>query len=182
MRRIFFARSSMPPNGSINFGSFVVSSSAIALTVKSRRERSPSIVRPNSTSGLRESSSYFSVRYVVTSTVVSPRFAATVPNTIPVSQTLSAHALRIFFVSCGCASVVKSKSFPSRPKSASRTGPPTSASWNPLALNASAREEAKGALVTSERIANSPAAPKLFFSALTIDKFSRVLLPYDPGT
>ena len=182
MRRIFFAKSSIPPNGSINFGSFVVNSSAIALTVKSRRDKSPSIVSPNSTSGLRESSSYFSVRYVVTSTVVSPRFPATVPNTIPVSQTLSAHDLRIFFVSCGCASVVKSKSFPSRPRSASRTGPPTRANWNPLALKASARDDARGALVMRERIANSPAAPKLFFSALTIDKFSRVLLSYDPGT
>ncbi|CAB4532090.1 unannotated protein [freshwater metagenome] len=62
VRRTLFVRSSIPPKGSMNSGDGVVSSKAIALTVKSRRERSPMIVSPNSTSGLRESSSYFSVR------------------------------------------------------------------------------------------------------------------------
>ena len=152
----------------------------MALTVKSRRERSPSIVSPNSTSGLRESSSYLSDRYVVTSTVTSPRFAATVPKRIPVSHVLSAHALRIFLLSWGRASVVKSKSFPRRPKIASRTGPPTSARRKPASLYAAASELAKGARSTSERIANS--APKLTFSALTRSKRSRVLLGHDPGT
>ena len=64
-------------------------------------DKSPSIESPNCTSGLRESKSYLSLRYVVISTVVSPRFPAMVPNSIPVSQTCSAHALRIFFVSKG---------------------------------------------------------------------------------
>ena len=178
----FFAKSSSPPNGSINSGSAPVSSSAMELTVKSRLERSPSMLSPNSTSGLREFSSYFSDRYVVTSTVTSPSLAATVPKRIPVSQILSAHALRIFFVSCGCASVVKSKSFPSRPKIASRTGPPTSARRKPLAVKAWASDDAAGAFAMRERIANSAAAPKLLFSALTIDKRSRVLFIYDPGT
>jgi hypothetical protein len=51
-----------------------------------------------------------------------------------------------------------------------------------LALNASASDEASGAFEMRDLIASSPAAPKLFLSALTIDKFSRVLLSYDPGT
>ena len=127
VRIIFFARSSIPLNGSINSGVFVVNSRAIELIVKSRRDKSPSISSPYSTSGFRESSSYFSVRYVVTSTVVSPRLPAIVPNSIPVSQTFSAHFFRIFFVSSGWASVVKSRSLPSLPKIASRTGPPTRA-------------------------------------------------------
>ena len=101
VRIIFFAKSSIPLNGSINSGVSVVSSNAIALIVKSRRDKSPSIESPYSTSGFLESSSYFSERYVVTSTVVSPRFPATVPNVIPVSQMFSAQPLRIFFVSSG---------------------------------------------------------------------------------
>ena len=94
----------------------------------------------------------------MTSTVVSPRFPATVPNAIPVSQTFSAQTLRIFFVSFGSALVVKSKSFPNRPKIASRTGPPTRARRNPAFLNASDNELANGARSISERIASSPAA------------------------
>ena len=59
---IFLARSSIPLNGSINSGVSVVNSRAIALIVKSRLDKSPSIESPYSTSGLRESSSYFSLR------------------------------------------------------------------------------------------------------------------------
>ena len=180
VRIIFFAKSSIPLNGSMNSGLSVVNSRAIAFIVKSRRDKSPSIESPYSTSGFRESSSYFSLRYVVTSTVVSPRFPATVPKAIPVSQTCSAHAFRIFFVSSGWASVVKSRSFPSRPKIASRTGPPTSARRKPFALNALARELASGARSTSDCSASS--RPKMIFSLLTIDKPSRVLLLHDPGT
>ena len=55
VRRTFFAKSTRPSNGSINTGSFPVSSSAMELTVKSRRERSPSIEFPYVTSGLRDS-------------------------------------------------------------------------------------------------------------------------------
>ncbi len=62
VRSTFFTKSSNPPYGSINSGSLPVSSSAIELTVKSRRDKSPSIVSPNSTSGFLEPSSYFSVR------------------------------------------------------------------------------------------------------------------------
>ena len=119
------------------------------------------------------------MRYVVTSTVVSPRFPATVPKAIPVSQTLSAHSFNIFLLSCGNAFVVKSKSLPSRPKIASRTGPPTSAKVKPLALKASAKELAIGARLMSEAIAISPAAPN---ALLTISKVRAVPLLHDPGT
>jgi hypothetical protein len=52
------ARSTAPSNGSISSGvpSSPVNSSAIALTVKSRRDRSASISSANTTCGLRESS------------------------------------------------------------------------------------------------------------------------------
>ena len=53
VRSNFFPKSSRPLNGSINSGFSDVSSSAIALTVKSRRDKSPLISLPNSTSGLR---------------------------------------------------------------------------------------------------------------------------------
>ena len=119
------------------------------------------------------------MRYVVTSTVVSPRLPATVPNAMPVSQTFSAHSFKIFFVSCGNAFVVKSKSFPSLPKSASRTGPPTNAKVKPLALKDCASELASGARSISERMANSPAAPN---ALLTISKVRAVPLLHDPGT
>ena len=91
----------------------------------------------------------------------------------------SAHSCKIFFVSNGCALVVKSKSFPSRPRIASRTGPPTNAKVNPLALKAWAKELASGARSTNERIANSPAAPN---AVLTISKVKALPLLHDPGT
>ena len=55
VRSTLFAKSVRPPNGSINTGLSPVSSSAIEFTVKSRRERSPSIDVPYVTSGLRDS-------------------------------------------------------------------------------------------------------------------------------
>ena len=47
------ARSARPSNGSISVGSSPVTSSAMALTVKSRRDRSASMSVLNATSGLR---------------------------------------------------------------------------------------------------------------------------------
>ena len=64
----------------------------------------------------------------------------------------------IFSDSFGCALVVKSKSLPSRPNIASRTGPPTSANLNPAALKAVASEVAAGACFVSVVIASSAAA------------------------
>ena len=52
-----------------------VSSSAIALTVKSRRDRSASMSSANATSGLRESAAYASARWVVISYSRSPCLA-----------------------------------------------------------------------------------------------------------
>ena len=85
--------------------------------------------------------------------------------------------ISIFFVSCGNALVVKSKSFPSLPKIASRTGPPTSANVKPLALNDCARELANGARSIREAMAKSTAG-----CALTISKVRAVPLLHDPGT
>ena len=55
VRRVPVARSTAPPKGSTSVGLSDVTSSAIALTVKSRRDRSASTASANSTSGLRES-------------------------------------------------------------------------------------------------------------------------------
>ena len=57
VRKILAAKSCKPLNGSMNSGFSPVSSRAIELTVKSRRDKSPSIESPYSTSGLRESRS-----------------------------------------------------------------------------------------------------------------------------
>ena len=54
VRRVFSAKSFKPLNGSMNSGLSVVNSNAIALTVKSRRDKSPLILLPYSTVGLRE--------------------------------------------------------------------------------------------------------------------------------
>lgn len=67
VRKVRVSRSTAPPWGSTNVGESAVSSSAIAFTVKSRRERSTSIWSPNTTSGLREVSWYASTRCVVIS-------------------------------------------------------------------------------------------------------------------
>ena len=55
VRSVVFSKSVTPLCGSMNSGVGVVSSIAIAFTVKSRRSKSPSIVSPKFTSGLRES-------------------------------------------------------------------------------------------------------------------------------
>ena len=91
-----------------------VSSTAIALTVKSRRTRSSSIVSPKATTGLRLTRSYASARNVVISTVVPCRRAPTVPNAIPVSHTASAQPSSRASTAGGWASVVKSRSVCSR--------------------------------------------------------------------
>ena len=81
-----------------------------------------------------------------------------VPNAAPTSQTESAHLFKIFSQSFGLAFVVKSKSLPSRPKIASRTGPPTNANLNPASLNALAKVFVCGACLVSVLIASSVAA------------------------
>ena len=55
VRKTLAAKSCKPLYGSMNSGFSPVNSSAIELTVKSRRDKSPSIESPYSTSGLRES-------------------------------------------------------------------------------------------------------------------------------
>jgi hypothetical protein len=67
VRRTLPARSATPSNGSINVGSSEVTSRAIALIVKSRRDRSASISVAKSTCGLRLSGRYTSARWVVIS-------------------------------------------------------------------------------------------------------------------
>ena len=126
------ARSSRPPNGSSNRRSGSVT--AIAFTVKSRRPRSPASESPYTTAGLRESAAYASDRYVVISTCHSPLRQPIVPKERPMSHTASAQPATSFSVVSGRAEVVKSRSLCSRPSSASRTGPPTSAICSPAAV------------------------------------------------
>ncbi|COY21481.1 Uncharacterised protein [Mycobacterium tuberculosis] len=59
----------------------------------------------------------------------------TVPNSIPVSHTASAHGRTISCTRSGRASVVKSRSGLNRPNSASRTEPPTRYNSCPAAAN-----------------------------------------------
>ncbi|CAB4765127.1 unannotated protein [freshwater metagenome] len=80
------------------------------------------------------------------------------PNAAPTSQTESAHLFNIFSHSLGCAFVVKSKSLPSLPKIASRTGPPTNANLKPASLKAFASAVLAGACLVSVLIASSVAA------------------------
>ena len=85
VRRRLAARSAAPPNGSTSSGSG--SRNAIALIVKSRRDRSASMSSANATSGLRLSGRYTSARNVVTS-MRTPSFSQpTVPNRWPWSHT-----------------------------------------------------------------------------------------------
>ena len=178
MRKTLRTKSFTPSKLSINVGGVVVSSSAIEFTVKSLRNKSPSILSPKFTSGFRLCDSYFSLRYVVISTVTSPNCAAIVPNSRPVSQIESAPFLIIDLVSSGLALVVKSKSFPSRPKIASRTGPPTNARVNPAFANFSARSDASG-LLDSAEIARSAAI--VFGFVVTVSKARAVTLLHDHG-
>ena len=92
------------------------------------------------------------------STVISSFLPATVPKAAPISQTESAHLFKIFSLSFGWASVVKSKSFPNLPKIASLTGPPTRANLNPAILNNFANSEAAGACLVRVVIASWAAA------------------------
>ena len=89
---------------------------------------------------------------------------------------------QIFFVCAGFASVVKSKSLPSRPNIASRTGPPTNANLNPAALNALANFVDSGARSTSVEMASCVAA---FTDVLMVPKVRAeawaVALGYDPS-
>ena len=130
VRRVRVIRSAAPPNGSTSTGASPVSSRAMALMVKSRRERSVSMSPANCTSGLRESGEYASARWVVISYTRSPILRPIVPNLSPWAHTASARSATSFFVSCGVAVVVASKSIWSRglassPSSRSRTVPPT---------------------------------------------------------
>ncbi len=84
----------------------------MALTVKSRRDRSASMAVEKTTSGFRDDAPYCSARCVVTSTRVVPRAAPMVPKRLPWDQTLSAQPARICSVREGRASVVKSRSPP----------------------------------------------------------------------
>ena len=81
---------------------------AIALTVKSRRERSVSSESENVTVGLRLSGRYTSARKVVISTRISPWAAPIVPKACPCSHTWSAHGRTSSRIRSGRASVVRS--------------------------------------------------------------------------
>ena len=101
----------------------------MALTVKSRRDRSTSMESPNDTSGFRDSGRYTSARCVVISKRCPSWLRPTVPKRFPCSHTASAHPFTRRSTSSGGASVVRSRSFSPGsaeiPAKASRTGPPT---------------------------------------------------------
>ena len=122
VRRIRAARSASPPWGSTN--SSEGRRIAMALTAKSRRARSSSRLSPKATTGFRLMRSYASARYVVTSTTWLPLRAPIVPKARPTSQWASAQPARIASVCSGLADVVRSRSGDTRPRKASRTGPP----------------------------------------------------------
>ena len=82
----------------------------------------------------------------------------TVPKAIPTSHTASAQGRTMRSTSSGRASVVKSRSLPSRPSSASRTEPPTSARLNPASWKRRARSSATGETRSSSLTAG--AAPR----------------------
>ena len=80
----------------------------MALTVKSRRERSASTSSPKATSGLRESDRYTSARCVVISYTRPARRQPMVPKRFPCVQTASAQPPTIRSISSGRALVVRS--------------------------------------------------------------------------
>ena len=88
VRSVSDARSAAPSKGSTSRGSG--SSMAMALTVKSRRDRSASTASENATWGLRESGWYASARWVVTSKSRPSNRAPMVPNRSPWVHTASA--------------------------------------------------------------------------------------------
>ncbi len=108
VRSLLAARSSTPLNGSTSCRSG--SERAMALTVKSRLERSASMAVEKATSGLREPASYSSARWVVTSTRCPSLIAPMVPKRLPCVQMLSAQEDNSSSVTDGKASVVKSRS------------------------------------------------------------------------
>src|SRR3954452_15569776 len=77
----------------------------------------------------------------------------TVPNAIPVSQVCSAQPSTSASTCSGRASVVRSRSLPSRPSSASRAEPPTRCSACPAAANRSPSSTATGETRISSRTA-----------------------------
>ena len=120
------ARSPRPSKGSIN--SMSGRRRARALMVKSRRDRSSSMSSPKVTSGLRESGTYTSARWVVISNSCPARRAPMVPKRAPWVHTSSAQPRTRRSISSGRASVVRSKSCvvtASAGNRASRTEPPT---------------------------------------------------------
>ena len=143
VRNVRASRSASPPNRSTN--SADGSRIAIALTAKSRRERSPSMLSPKLTSGLRDDDV---VRVAAIGRdlelVLSPcagRSCRT-RDRRPTSRRPSAPT--ICSISSGLADVAKSQSLPGRPSTASRTGPPTIASSWPASVKStpsSARNE-----------------------------------------
>ncbi len=126
VRRRPAARSAAPSNGSMSSSSGTAR--AMALTVKSRRDRSASTASLYTTSGLRESGLYTSARWVVISNVRSSWRQPMVPKRSPWVHTASAHPFTSRLISAGRASVVRSMSASSPrvlPSSRSRTIPPT---------------------------------------------------------
>src|SRR5688572_23780597 len=129
----FAARSFTPSKGSTNSPSG--SRTAIALIVKSRRERSVRMSFAKVTAGLRSSTGYRSSRKVVISSTRPCRRAPTVPKRTPTRYWASVQPRRSRDVSAGEASVAKSASVSgaSRPITMSRTTPPTRYSSCPAA-------------------------------------------------
>ena len=189
VRMIPAVRSACPPNRSTKARSG--SRIAIALMVKSRRTRSPWRECPKSTCGLRESASYCSARYVVISTSRPATRAPIVPNRMPTSHVVSAKPSSSASTASGRASVVKSRSASlaaeSRPRRASRTGPPTRASSCPAvakscpmpvsspAIGASSATARRWASVTLERESGATAAERR--RGATGGAFTRFILP-----
>ena len=129
---IFFFMSSCPPNGSTRCPSS--RSAAIAFIVKSRLERSSSIVAAYFTlSGCRPSVYPLSVRNVVVSISFPNMCMVTVPCAMPVGITLR----KIFMTSWGVASVARSQSCPIFFLSMSLTAPPTRYALKPCCLKIS---------------------------------------------
>ena len=117
------SRSFTPSNGS-NIA-FPATSYAIALTVRSRRNRSSCSGTPNTTESGRRASVYApSPRYVVTSTCVSTPLPVTIV-TVPCCSPVGIVRRNSFNTSSGCALVATSQSPGVRPSSTSRTAPPT---------------------------------------------------------
>ena len=120
----------MPSNGSTIEGSAAAPAAvgagasrphAMAFTVKSRRARSARMSSPNSIRcGRRKSAYSCSLRKVVTWSTSVPRRTPTVPKAFSYTAPGNSWSIR-----SGFASVARSQSFDTLPRSASRTDPPT---------------------------------------------------------